>query len=249
MNHEAGHLGRLQGGATAAGGRSPCPHNIIAKKSSVATALLPCGPQEILLHSWHVHPDACHGTVGCHRRSRPQAGHFVASAHALRAVFPSAAADGHSERHARQFLRRRTIPSTPSPAIERGLRLVEQGADLLDVGGESTRPYSTPVEAVEELRRVVPVVEALCERTTVPMSIDTSKASVAAEAVAAGARDHQRRDGTGRRSRHAAGGREDRRGRLRHAHARHAAEHAGQSRRIGMSSKTFSTTCNVAATY
>jgi len=75
----------------------------------------------------------------------------------------------------------------PAEAIEHGLRLVEQGADLLDVGGESTRPYSTPVDAAEELRRVLPVVQALCERTGVPVSIDTSKAVVAAEAVAAGA--------------------------------------------------------------
>lgn len=75
----------------------------------------------------------------------------------------------------------------PAEAIEHGLRLVEQGADILDVGGESTRPYSTPVAAAEELRRVLPVVQALCERTRVPVSIDTSKAVVAAEAVAAGA--------------------------------------------------------------
>jgi len=75
----------------------------------------------------------------------------------------------------------------PISAVERGLQLVEQGADLLDVGGESTRPYSTPVQTQEELRRVLPVVRALCERTTVPVSIDTSKAQVAAEAIGAGA--------------------------------------------------------------
>lgn len=74
-----------------------------------------------------------------------------------------------------------------SVAIEHGLRLAEQGADILDVGGESTRPYSPPVDADEELRRVIPVVQALCERTQVPVSIDTSKAFVAAEAVAGGA--------------------------------------------------------------
>jgi len=72
-------------------------------------------------------------------------------------------------------------------AIERGLRLAEQGADILDVGGESTRPYSTPVSAAEELDRVLPVIQALSERTTAPISIDTSKAGVAAEALAAGA--------------------------------------------------------------
>jgi dihydropteroate synthase len=75
----------------------------------------------------------------------------------------------------------------PAQAIEHGLRLVEQGADVLDVGGESTRPYSTPVDSAEELRRVLPVVQVLCERTGVPVSIDTSKAMVAAEAIAAGA--------------------------------------------------------------
>ncbi|HPM82469.1 MAG TPA: dihydropteroate synthase [Candidatus Anammoximicrobium sp.] len=72
-------------------------------------------------------------------------------------------------------------------AIQQGLQLVEQGADLLDVGGESTRPYSTPVEPQEELRRVLPVIRALCEQTTVPVSVDTCKSHVAAEAVAAGA--------------------------------------------------------------
>lgn len=72
-------------------------------------------------------------------------------------------------------------------AVERGLQLVAQGADLLDVGGESTRPYSTPVAAEEELRRVLPVLEALCERAGVPVSIDTWKADVARAAIAAGA--------------------------------------------------------------
>lgn len=72
-------------------------------------------------------------------------------------------------------------------AIEQGLRLAAEGADLLDIGGESTRPYSQAVSPDEELRRVMPVVQALAERTAVPLSIDTSKAAVAREAVAAGA--------------------------------------------------------------
>jgi dihydropteroate synthase len=72
-------------------------------------------------------------------------------------------------------------------AVAHGLRLVDEGADLLDVGGESTRPYSTPVEADEELRRVVPVIEKLAARCAVPLSIDTSKAIVARAALAAGA--------------------------------------------------------------
>lgn len=72
-------------------------------------------------------------------------------------------------------------------AVEHALALVEQGAAILDIGGESTRPYSQPVSPDEELRRVVPVVEALTQRTDVPISIDTSKAAVAREAIAAGA--------------------------------------------------------------
>ena len=72
-------------------------------------------------------------------------------------------------------------------AIEHGLRLAEEGADLVDVGGESTRPYAPPVDPDEELRRVIPVVAALVERSSVPVSIDTSKAIVAREAIAAGA--------------------------------------------------------------
>jgi len=72
-------------------------------------------------------------------------------------------------------------------AIDQGLRLVEDGADLLDVGGESTRPYSQPIALDEELSRVMPVIEALCQRVSVPVSIDTSKAAVARAAIAAGA--------------------------------------------------------------
>lgn len=71
-------------------------------------------------------------------------------------------------------------------AIEHGLQLVSDGADMLDIGGESTRPYSTPVDPQEEMRRVIPVVQALSEQTGIPLSIDTSKADVAAEAIAAG---------------------------------------------------------------
>jgi dihydropteroate synthase len=72
-------------------------------------------------------------------------------------------------------------------AVEHGLRLVAEGADLLDVGGESTRPGSMPVDGDEELRRVMPVVEELCKKIEVPVSIDTSKASVARRAIDAGA--------------------------------------------------------------
>jgi dihydropteroate synthase len=72
-------------------------------------------------------------------------------------------------------------------AIDQGLRLAEEGADFLDVGGESTRPYADPVSVDEELRRVIPVVAALSEKTSIPISIDTSKSIVAREAVRAGA--------------------------------------------------------------
>jgi dihydropteroate synthase len=75
----------------------------------------------------------------------------------------------------------------PSAAVDHALELVAQGADILDVGGESTRPGAGPVEASEELRRVLPVVEALARRTATAVSVDTSKAVVAREAVAAGA--------------------------------------------------------------
>lgn len=75
----------------------------------------------------------------------------------------------------------------PRRAIEHGLRLAAEGADLVDVGGESTRPYAEPITAAEELRRTLPVVQALCQQLAVPVSIDTSKALVAREAVAAGA--------------------------------------------------------------
>ncbi|HEX4128594.1 MAG TPA: dihydropteroate synthase [Pirellulales bacterium] len=75
----------------------------------------------------------------------------------------------------------------PRAAIEQGLRLATAGAEVLDVGGESTRPYSEPVSSAEELRRVLPVVRELVERSGVPVSIDTSKATVAAAAIQAGA--------------------------------------------------------------
>jgi dihydropteroate synthase len=72
-------------------------------------------------------------------------------------------------------------------AVAHGLRLVEQGADLLDVGGESTRPGARPVPLDEELRRVLPVVRELRARTGVPLSVDTSKAAVARACLDAGA--------------------------------------------------------------
>lgn len=76
----------------------------------------------------------------------------------------------------------------PQRAIEKGLRMAEEGADILDIGGESTRPGADAVDADEEMRRVLPVIEGLAARTDAVLSIDTYKASVAREAVARGAR-------------------------------------------------------------
>jgi dihydropteroate synthase len=75
----------------------------------------------------------------------------------------------------------------PTAAIAHGLQLAADGADLLDIGGQSTRPGSQSVDADEELRRVMPVLEALRDQTGLPISIDTSKAAVARAALDAGA--------------------------------------------------------------
>ncbi len=76
---------------------------------------------------------------------------------------------------------------TAAQAVAHALRLVEQGADMLDIGGESTRPGAEPVPLQEELDRVIPVIEALVQRVEVPISIDTFKPEVMRAAVAAGA--------------------------------------------------------------
>jgi len=73
-------------------------------------------------------------------------------------------------------------------AVRRGLEMADEGADVIDVGGESTRPGSLPVPAEEEAARVVPVIRALAQRTDVLLSVDTTKAAVAREAISAGAR-------------------------------------------------------------
>ena len=76
----------------------------------------------------------------------------------------------------------------PEPAVERGMDLHRQGADWIDVGGESSRPGSKPVSPEEELARVLPVIRGLRNRLPeVPISIDTTKPAVASEAIAAGA--------------------------------------------------------------
>ena len=72
-------------------------------------------------------------------------------------------------------------------AIEQGLRLAQEGADILDIGGESTRPGSEPVTVEEELKRIIPVIENLSQKISIPISIDTYKAKVAERALEAGA--------------------------------------------------------------
>ena len=75
----------------------------------------------------------------------------------------------------------------PGAAVAYGLRLVNEGADLLDVGGVSTRPGAVPVSEGEEAHRVLPVLSCLAAKTDVPISVDTSRSAIAREALAAGA--------------------------------------------------------------
>ena len=77
--------------------------------------------------------------------------------------------------------------SQTDAAVKHAVELADQGAAILDIGGESTRPYSTPVDVEQELARVIPVIEKVVARVDVPISIDTSKSIVAAAAIAAGA--------------------------------------------------------------
>ncbi|HAB16091.1 MAG TPA: dihydropteroate synthase [Verrucomicrobiales bacterium] len=74
----------------------------------------------------------------------------------------------------------------PAAAVERAHQMISEGADLLDVGGESTRPGAVAVEEKEELRRVLPVLERLVGQVSIPISIDTQKANVAEQALKAG---------------------------------------------------------------
>lgn len=79
------------------------------------------------------------------------------------------------------------VTSGTEEAVLHGLRILNEGADILDIGGESTRPGALPVSEEEELRRVIPVIRALRASTDAPISVDTSKAAVAEAALAAGA--------------------------------------------------------------
>ena len=76
---------------------------------------------------------------------------------------------------------------TRDDAVAQGQKLFEEGADILDIGGESTRPFSDAVSTEEEIRRVIPVIENLAGRISIPISIDTTKAGVARRAIQAGA--------------------------------------------------------------
>jgi len=76
---------------------------------------------------------------------------------------------------------------TAQDAIDHGLRLAAEGADIIDIGGESTRPYSQSVSAQQEIERVVQVVRGIADQSDVPISIDTSKSAVAIAAIEAGA--------------------------------------------------------------
>ena len=75
----------------------------------------------------------------------------------------------------------------PEEAVNRAVKMVEAGADIIDIGGESTRPFSEAITPEDEIQRVVPVIQALSPRITVPISIDTTKATVAEKAIKAGA--------------------------------------------------------------
>jgi dihydropteroate synthase len=72
-------------------------------------------------------------------------------------------------------------------AVDRALRMEDEGADIIDIGGESTRPFADPLSEAEELKRVLPVIERLAGRLSVPVSVDTYKAGVARAALTAGA--------------------------------------------------------------
>jgi dihydropteroate synthase len=75
----------------------------------------------------------------------------------------------------------------PDDAIAQALIMVEQGADVLDIGAESSRPGAVPIDEEEERRRLIPIVRAVCRRVSIPVSIDTTKASIAEHALDAGA--------------------------------------------------------------
>src|SRR5437879_7194592 len=72
---------------------------------------------------------------------------------------------------------------SPESAVEHALEMIAEGADIIDIGGESTRPGSAFVSEQEELQRVIPVIEKLVTETSIPISVDTTKSSVACAAL------------------------------------------------------------------
>jgi dihydropteroate synthase len=76
---------------------------------------------------------------------------------------------------------------SPEAAVRHGMRMADEGADIIDIGGESSRPFSKRISVLEEMKRVLPVIEALASRIKTPISIDTLKAEVAKEAIRCGA--------------------------------------------------------------
>ena len=72
-------------------------------------------------------------------------------------------------------------------AVDHALLMIQEGADIIDIGGESTRPFSDPVSAEDELSRVLPVIKKLCDKTDIAISIDTTKSYVARESCIVGA--------------------------------------------------------------
>ncbi len=123
--------------------------------------------------------------------------------HSLSELFPSRATHWRLRTRVLEFSRRPLLMGivnitpnsfsdggkffSPTAAIDQALQLAEDGADILDLGGESTRPYAEPITVQEELSRVVPVLQGLVGRVEIPISIDTSKAIVAEAAIKAGA--------------------------------------------------------------
>lgn len=77
--------------------------------------------------------------------------------------------------------------NTPEAALQQASKMIDHGVDILDIGGESTRPHAVQISAEEELKRVIPVILLLRQETSIPISIDTTKSVVAQQAIAAGA--------------------------------------------------------------
>lgn len=145
----------------------------------------------------------CTGCEGMPQSAGPAAQRFDPGTEAWQHRFPGRATKWQLRSHTLTFGRRPLVMGilncTPDSfsdggqfvdcgaAVEHAVRMVADGANLIDVGGESTRPYSEPVTTTEELDRVLPVIRELSRRILVPISIDTSKAEVARAATLAGA--------------------------------------------------------------